>query len=78
MRNTSDILASIEAKSSWLRQDAKFLADFVGMLSIRRDFLTLAEGAMDEAEQQLVDALKSVRESRKAFNAKPLEREHAD
>jgi hypothetical protein len=77
MSNTSGILASIESKASWLKQDAKLLADFVAMLPMRRDFPTLAEDAMDEAEQQLMESLKSVRESRRIFNAKPKEKSHA-
>jgi hypothetical protein len=73
MRDTSDVLASIESKATWLKQDAKFMADFVAMLSVRRDFETRAEAAMDEAERELIEALKSVRQSRKAFNAVPVE-----
>jgi hypothetical protein len=78
MRNTtSEILSAIESKADWLKQDAKLLSDFVSMLSIRRDFPTLAEDAMDRAEQELVAALGSVRTSRAAYNAKPVEHEHA-
>jgi hypothetical protein len=75
--STSDILASIEAKGSWLRQDAQSLADFVHRLAVRRDFPTLAEAAMDEAEKELIAALQTVRKSRAAFNAKPVENSRA-
>ena len=75
--STSDILASIEAKGSWLKQDAQSLADFVHRLTFRRDFPTLAEEAMDLAEQELIAALQSVRKSRAVFNAKPVENSRA-
>lgn len=73
MRSTSEILAAIESKGSWLKQDARFLADYVQMLDVRRDFETLAEEAMDMAERELIAALQVVRKSRAAFNAKPVE-----
>lgn len=73
MRSTSEILAAIESKGSWLKQDAQFLADYVRMLDVRRDFPTLAEAAMDEAEKELIAALQVVRKSRAVFNAKPVE-----
>jgi hypothetical protein len=73
MRNISELLAAIESKGSWLKQDAMTLAIYVQMLSVRRDFPTLAEAAMDEAEKELIDALKSVRQSRATFNSKPVE-----
>lgn len=75
--NTSEILERVHAKSEWVRDDAKSMADYVAMLKSRRDFPTLAEAAMDEAEQELIKALQSVRDSRKAFNSKPLESQHA-
>jgi hypothetical protein len=73
MRTTSDLLAAIEAKSSWLRQDAKFLSDFVSQLKLRRDFPTLAEEGMDMAEAELIAALGVVRRARAAYLAKPVE-----
>lgn len=73
MSNTSDILAGIESKANWLRQDSQFLADYVGRLTHRRNFETKAEAAMDAAERDLIAALQSVRKSRAAFNAKPVE-----
>lgn len=71
--NTSDLLGTIEARAVWLKNDAKQIADYIGMLAIRRDFPTLAEAAMDAAESELVEALKSVRNSRTAYLAKPKE-----
>lgn len=74
MQNTSDILERIQSKGEWLKRDAQGLADFISLLSIRRDFPTLAEEAMDNAEAELIAALKTVRLSRAAYNAKPVER----
>lgn len=77
MATVSDILAGIESKAKWMEQDGKFLAQYVSMLPLRRDFETRAEAAIDDAEQALVAALKIVRESRKAYNSKPVEQSRA-
>ena len=74
--NTSDLLSAIESKAAWLKDDAKGLADFIGMLAIRRDFPTLAEAAMDATETELIEALKSVRLSRTAYLNKPKDLKH--
>jgi hypothetical protein len=71
--NTSDLLASIESKASWLEQDARMLIDFVCMLAIRRDFPTKAEAAMDIAKTALLQALKDVRTARTYYLAKPTQ-----
>lgn len=73
--NTSDLLASIESKASWVESDAKLLVEFVCMLAIRRDFPTKAEAAMDIAESALLQAIQDVRTARKYYLAKPLERQ---
>ena len=73
--NTSDLLASIESKASWVESDAKQLIDFVCMLAIRRDYPTRAEAAMDIAEAALLQALQDVRTARKYYLAKPTERQ---
>ena len=70
--NTSDLLASIESKASWVETDAKQLIDFVCMLAIRRDYPTRAEAAMDIAESALLQAIQDVRTARKYYLAKPL------
>jgi hypothetical protein len=74
---TSDILASIVSRTSFLKLDAQCLADDVGRLALRRDFPTLAEDGMDLAERELIAALQSVRLSRAEFNAKPVESDGA-
>ena len=74
--NTSDLLLAIKSKAEWLQADAKGLADFIGMLAIRRDFPTLAEAEMDAAESALIEALKSVRNSRTNYLNKPKEPKH--
>lgn len=74
---TSDILASIVARTNFLKLDAQSLANDVGRMALRRDFPTLAEDGMDLAERELIAALQSVRKSRAAFNAKPVEQSHA-
>lgn len=73
---TSSILAAIESKALWLQRDASLLAGFTSQLATRRNFETRAEAEIDKAEQVLVDALKQVREARKAYNSKPMEIEH--
>ncbi len=72
--NTSDLLASIESKASWVETDARQLIDFVCMLAIRRDYPTRAEAAMDIAEAALIQALKDVQTARKYYYARPIER----
>ena len=74
--NTSDLLGAIESKATWLKDDARRLADFISILAIRRDFPTLAEAAMDTAEAELLEALQSVRNSRTAYLSKPKEQNH--
>ena len=71
--STSELIQRIESKASWLRQDAKMLAESISALKIKRDFPTLAEDAMDLAERELVEALRLVRRSRASYNAKPAE-----
>ncbi|MEH2501204.1 hypothetical protein V1290_000015 [Bradyrhizobium sp. AZCC 1578] len=74
---TSSILAAIESKAMWLQQDAQLLAGFTSLLTTRRNFETRAEAEIDKAEQVLIDALKTVRDARKLYNSKPVERSHA-
>jgi len=71
--NTSDILAAIESKAQWLKQDANAMADFMARLPLQRGFHTLAESAMDEAEAALIDALRIVRLCRNQYHLKPQE-----
>jgi hypothetical protein len=73
--STSELLDRIESKASWLRQDAKMLAESVSALKIRRDFPTLAEEAMDKAEAELIAALQTVRKARATYNSLPAERD---
>ncbi len=73
MCSVSDILAGIESKATWIATDGKMLADYVARLPVQRNFETRAEAAIDDAERALIEALKVVRASRAAYNAKPLE-----
>lgn len=77
MATVSDILAGIESKAKWMEHDGRFLAGYVRMLPLRRDFETKAEAAIDDAERALIEALKIVRNARAAYNSKPVERSHA-
>jgi hypothetical protein len=77
MTSISNILGGIESKAAWIARDGQGLADYVAMLAVRRNFETLAEAAMDDAEKALLEALKTVRAARKAYQAKPLEQSHA-
>lgn len=75
MSSTSELLQRIESKCGWLRQDARMLAESASMISLRRDFPTLAEEGMDLAERELIEALALVRKARKTYQAKPAERD---
>jgi hypothetical protein len=73
---TSDLLAAIESKAQWLKLDADAMADFMARLPLQRNFYTLAESAMDEAEAALIDALRIVRLCRNQYHLKPQEQNH--
>jgi hypothetical protein len=75
MTSTSELLQCIESKANWLKQDATSLTDLVSALRIRRDFPTLAEAAMDNAEAELIVALQTVRKARATYNSLPAERD---
>lgn len=67
----STILAGIERKAEWLKQDSQGLCNFVGALATRPWFETRAENAMALAEQHLIAALETVRACRAAYDATP-------
>jgi len=75
MRSTSEIMSYVESRCAWLRQDGKLIADGVSELSLKRDFPTLVEEGFDLAERELIEALATVRKARKAYQAKPAERD---
>jgi hypothetical protein len=75
--STSDVLAAIESKCFWIKADANELVMCVARLPFRHEFETKAEAAMDDAERELIEALKAVRKSRAAYHAKQVERQHA-
>lgn len=77
MTSISGILGGIESKAAWIARDGQGLADYVAMLPMRRNYETEAEAAIDDAEKALLDALKTVRASRAAYQAKPVEQSHA-
>ena len=77
MSSISEALAAIESKCFWLKYDADELCSWVARLPFRRDFETMAEAAMDETEQCLIEALRVVRKSRAAYRNKQVEGRNA-
>ncbi len=69
----STILQSIEYKANHIGGCAYQLSRYIHALTYQRNFETRAEEAIDKAEQELVQALKSIRLSRAIFLAKPKE-----
>src|SRR6266704_3085312 len=59
------------------REYAYRTAREINRLPARPSFFTLAQDELDRAEQAAEELLQTIRDARRAYDAKPLERDHA-
>lgn len=78
MRNEKDhkrlwALQGLDSHTRWIKDSSERVAYYATMLTSRPEYETEAESSLNEAEKTVADALKTIREIKKAFHRKSVE-----
>lgn len=66
-------LQGIDSHTRWIKESSERVAHYAIMLTSRPSYATEASASLDEAEKTVAEALKTIRDIKKAYNSKPVE-----